>query len=414
MNTETATPPASTSAPTAAIRQKATLGILLAISASHFINDMVQSLLPSLYPLLKENLDLNFTQIGLITLTFQCTASLLQPVVGLVTDKKPMPYSLAIGMGLSLMGLILLSVAPVYGVVLLAAALVGLGSSIFHPESSRIARMASGGRYGFAQSVFQVGGNAGHAIGPLLAAFFIVPHGQSSVAWFAIAAFVGIVVLANVGRWYKEKLMSARKKPPLTLQEMERALSRRRVAWSIFILVMLVFSKQFYMASFHTFYAFYLMDKFALTIGQAQICLFIFLASFAAGVLMGGSLGDRFGRKYVIWGSVLGTLPFTVALPYANLPMTIALSVMVGIILASAMSSIIVYAQELMPGRVGLVAGLFFGLSFGMGGLGAALLGVLADMTSITFVYAVCAWLPAIGIITWLLPNDAVGAKIRK
>lgn len=386
-------------------REKTAYLILGAISLSHFINDMIQSLMPSLYPLLKENLNLDYTRIGLITLTFQCTASLLQPLVGLITDKKPMSFSLAAGMGLSLAGLLLLSVAPAYGLVLLAAALIGFGSSIFHPESSRIARMASGGRFGMAQSVFQVGGNAGHAIGPLLAAFFIVPHGQHSVAWFALIALTGIFILGYVGKWYREKLEHLRKKPPLTLREVEQALSRRRVAFSIFILVMLVFSKQFYMASFHTFYAFYLMDKFGLTIGQAQICLFVFLGAFAAGVMLGGPLGDRFGRKYVIWGSVLGTLPFTLALPYANLPFTIVLSILIGAILASAMSSIIVYAQELIPGRIGLVAGLFFGFAFGLGGLGAALLGVLADMTSISFVYAVCAWLPAIGIITWFLPD---------
>jgi FSR family fosmidomycin resistance protein-like MFS transporter len=392
-------------------QQATTFAILGAVSLSHFINDMIQSLVPSLYPILKTSFALDYGHIGLITFTFQCTASLLQPVVGLYTDKRALPFSLAVGMGFSLVGLLLLSMAPAYGIILLAAALIGLGSAVFHPESSRIARMASGGRYGMAQSVFQVGGNAGQALGPLLAAFFVVPHGQYSVAYFAIVALIGIIILSYVGRWYKNQLEHMRKKPPLTLAQVEQALSRRRVVMSIGILVALVFSKQFYMASFHTFYAFYLIDKFGLSIGEAQIYLFIFLGAFAVGVLVGGPAGDRIGRKYVIWGSVLGVLPFTLALPHVDLFWTVTLSIIIGFVLASAMSAIIVYAQELMPGRVGLVAGLFFGLAFGMGGLGAALLGQLADMTSIATVYHVCAWLPVIGLITWFLPTMTRSGK---
>lgn len=377
--------------------------VLAAISFSHLLNDLIQSLIPALYPILKEAYALDFAQIGLITLTFQVTASLLQPLVGMYTDRRPSPYSLAIGMTFSLVGLVLLSVAGTYAVLLLAAGLVGMGSSVFHPESSRIARLASGGRHGLAQSVFQVGGNAGSALGPLLAAFIVVPHGQSSIAWFSAVALLAIVVLFNIGRWYRAHLAARRKARAAAPDRL--ALPRRTVAVSLTVLIALVFSKQVYLASLSSYYTFYLIHRFGVSVQSAQVHLFVFLGAVAAGTLLGGPIGDRFGRKYVIWGSILGVLPFTLMLPHASLFWTGILSVVIGLILASAFSAIVVYAQELMPGRIGLVAGLFFGLSFGLGGLGAALLGELADHTSIEFVYAVCAFLPAIGLLTAFLPN---------
>ncbi len=378
-------------------------GILLAISVSHLLNDLMQSLVPAVYPILKAKFSLDFGQVGLISLTFYLTASLLQPVVGLVTDRRPMPFSLSAGMGSTLAGLLLLSVAGSFHAILLAAGLIGLGSAVFHPESSRVARMASGGRHGLAQSVFQVGGNAGSAIGPLLAAFVVVRHGQSSIAWFSMAALLAMAVLAMVGRWYGRRVAERRRAPAVAL--LTSPLSRARVIASVAILLTLIFSKYFYMASLGTYYTFYLIDRFGVAIDTAQLLLFVFLGSVAVGTVVGGPLGDRFGRKRVIWVSILGVLPFTLALPHANLLWTTILTVPIGLVLASAFSAILVYAQDLLPGRVGLVGGLFFGFAFGMGGLGAAVLGRLADATSIEHVYALCAYLPAIGLLTAFLPD---------
>ena len=379
--------------------------ILLAISFSHLLNDTIQSLIPAIYPVLKNSFHLNFTQIGLITLTFQCTASLFQPFVGLYTDRRPKPYSLAIGMGFTLIGLVLLSVAGNFPTILVSAALVGLGSSIFHPEASRLARMASGGKHGLAQSIFQVGGNAGSSAGPLLAALIIVPKGQSSIAWFSVVALVAIIILSIVGKWYAENLYriptksSAKRKPGQAL------LSKQRIVFSLAILIALIFSKYFYLVSLSNYFTFYLINKFHLGIQTAQIYLFLFLFAVAAGTIIGGPVGDRIGRKYVIWASILGVAPFTIALPYADLLWTGVLVVIIGVILASAFSVIIVYAQELVPGKTGLIAGIFFGTAFGMAGIGSAVLGRLADWTSINFVYSVCSFLPLIGLLTAFLPN---------
>ncbi|CAN7407978.1 MFS transporter [Trinickia sp. LjRoot230] len=376
--------------------------VLGAISFSHLMNDMIQSLILAIYPMLKASFSLSFMQIGLITLAYQITASLLQPLVGYYTDKRPMPYSLPVGMGFTLTGLLLMSVAPNFPMLLLAAALVGCGSSVFHPESSRVARMASGGRYGLAQSLFQVGGNVGSSLGPLLAALIIIPHGQRSIAWFSVAALVAIVVLANIGRWYSRH-PATKKKGGARVGHPE--LSRQRVAFAIGVLVLLVFSKYFYLASINSYFTFYLIDKFHLSVQAAQIHLFVFLAAVAAGTIIGGPIGDRIGRKYVIWASILGVAPFTLLLPYANLFWTNVLVVIIGVVLASAFSAILVYAQELIPGKVGMVAGLFFGFAFGLGGVGAAVLGNLADATSIAYVYKVCSFLPLIGVLTILLPD---------
>ena len=378
-------------------------GILVAISVSHLLNDLMQSLVPSVYPILKSKFALDFGQVGLISLTFYLTASLLQPVVGLVTDRRPMPFSLPVGMASTLAGLLLLSVASSFATILLAAGMIGLGSAVFHPESSRVARMASGGRHGLAQSVFQVGGNAGSAIGPLLAAFVVVRHGQSSIAWFSIAALLAMAVLALVGRWYGRRVAERRRVP--VAAPAVSTLPRARVVASVAILLTLIFSKYFYMASLGTYYTFYLIDRFGVAVDTAQLLLFVFLGSVAVGTVVGGPLGDRFGRKRVIWVSILGVLPFTLALPHVNLLWTAILTVPIGLILASAFSAILVYAQDLLPGRVGLVGGLFFGFAFGMGGLGAAVLGRLADATSIEHVYALCAYLPALGLLTALLPD---------
>ena len=384
--------------------------VLLALSFSHLLNDTIQSLLPAIYPLLKESFALNFTQIGLITLTFQLTASILQPVVGVYTDRRPKPYSLAIGMGVSLCGLVLLSRAPNYASILVAAAMVGLGSSIFHPEASRVARLASGGRHGFAQALFQVGGNLGSSIGPLLAALIIVPHGQSSIIWFSSVAIVGILLLSRVGGWY-QRLLARRHGAPLAVRPAGHAhLSRRQVIGAVAILLVLIFSKFFYTVSLSNYYTFYLIEKFHTPVRTAQVYLFIFLFAVAAGTILGGPIGDRYGRKAVIWGSILGVAPFTLLLPHVNLFWTIVLTILVGLILSSAFSAILVYAQELVPGKVGTVAGLFFGFAFGMGGLGSALLGRLADHTSIIFVFEVCAFLPLLGLLTAFLP-DLDGAK---
>ena len=389
----------------AGFREGATLAILGALSLSHGLNDLIQSLLPAIYPLLKESYALDFGQIGLITLAFQLTASILQPLIGLYTDKYPKPYSLTVGMGCTLAGLLLLSVAASYPVILLAAALVGVGSSIFHPESSRMARVASGGQHGFAQSLFQLGGNCGSAVGPLLAAFIVVPHGQKSIAWFSIVALVGMVVLFNCGRWYSARLARQAANGPARSSAAKTRLPNNVVVRSIAILIALMFSKFVYLASMSSYLTFYLIDRFKLDVSQAQLYLFVFLFATAAGTFLGGPIGDRVGRKPVIWGSILGVLPFTLALPYANLFWTVVLSIPIGLVLASAFSAIIVFAQDLVPGRTGLIAGLFFGFAFGMGGVGAAMLGTLADHTSIQFVFRLCAWLPALGLLAAFLPN---------
>jgi len=381
------------------------LRVLAAVSFCHFLNDLIQAMLPAIYPLLKANYALDFAQIGLITLVFQLTASLLQPVVGTYTDRNPLPYSLAIGMSCTLLGLLLLSRAA-YPLLLLAAALVGTGSSVFHPESSRIARLASGGRHGFAQSFFQVGGNLGTAAGPLLAAFIVLPRGQASVAWFGVAALIAIALLVRVGGWYKTHRV-ARARAQVARAP---ALPKQKIVLAIAVLLTLIFSKYFYLASLNTYYTFYLMQRFGMTAQDAQFHLFLFLGSVALGTLVGGPVGDRIGRKYVIWASILGVLPFTLALPHADLFWTSVLSIVIGLILSSAFSAILVYAQELLPGKVGMIAGLFFGFAFGMGGLGAALLGQLADAKGIEFVYRVCAYLPAIGLLAVFLPN----LRVRK
>jgi len=391
--------------PANATEERTMFRVLAAVSFCHVLNDMMQSLLPSIYPILKASFHLNFTQIGFITLTFQITASLLQPVIGHYTDRKPMPYSLPIGMVFTLVGLLLLAIAPTFPLLLLAAALIGMGSAVFHPESSRVARMASGGKHGFAQSFFQVGGNTGSAIGPLLAVFIILPHGQIGSAWFSIAALLGILVLIRISRWYKAHLTHLQNKPAKHAEE-SAGLPRRQVITAIAVLIALIFSKYFYLAGLSSYYTFYLISKFHVSVQSSQLHLFAFLAAVAAGTLIGGPVGDRVGRKSVIWCSILGVLPFTLVLPYANLFWTGVLSVIIGFVIASAFSAILVYAQDLVPGRVGMISGLFFGFAFGMGGIGAAVLGKLADMTSIIFVYKVCAYLPAIGLLTGLLPNS--------
>jgi MFS transporter, FSR family, fosmidomycin resistance protein len=376
--------------------------VLGSISFSHFLNDTMQSLIPSVYPILKDSYALDFTQIGLITLAFQFTASLLQPVVGHLTDKKPQPFSLALGMGFTFFGLLLLSVARQYPVILVAAALVGLGSAVFHPESARIARLASGGRYGFAQSVFQVGGNLGSSMGPVLAALIVVPFGQPSIAWFSSIAFLAIVILWRIGSWYKPQIAARKFAAP---EPHPDAPDSRRVRIALVVLVALLFSKQLYVSSLSSYYIFYLIDRFGVSTQAAQLYLFVFLAANAVGAFFGGPLGDRFGRKYVIWFSILGALPFTLALPYAGLFASAVLTVFIGLILSSATSSIIVLAQELMPHRFGMISGVFFGVAFGIGGLGAAVLGKVADLTGIAFVYQVCAFLPAIGLLAVFLPK---------
>ncbi|MFK8259372.1 MFS transporter [Erwinia sp. AnSW2-5] len=382
--------------------RRTAFGILGAISVAHLLNDMIQSLILAIYPLLREDFSLSFVQIGMITLTYQMTASLLQPLIGHFTDKHPQPWSLPVGMGFTLCGLVLLSMATTFPMILVAAALVGTGSSVFHPESSRVARMASGGRHGLAQSLFQVGGNFGSSLGPLLAALIIAPYGRGNVAWFSLAALLGIVVLLQISRWYQNQNRVAKSQtaPAVNL------LPRRQVAFAITILLVLVFSKYFYLTSLSSYYTFYLMHKFGLSVQNAQLHLFMFLFAVAAGTVIGGPIGDKIGRKRVIWVSILGVAPFTLMLPYVNLWWTGALSVVIGFVLASAFSAILVYAQELMPGRIGMVSGLFFGFSFGMGGLGAAILGVVADHQGIELVYQICAYLPLLGILTAFLPDN--------
>lgn len=395
---------------TAAAAHDTVMPIILALSLSHMLNDTLQALLPAIYPVLKESYKLTFSEIGLITMTFQCTSSLLQPLVGSYTDKRPMPYSLAIGMGSTLVGLLLLSQAHTLGMILLAAALVGTGSSVFHPEASRLAYMAAGGRHGFAQSLFQVGGNFGSAMGPLLAAAIVVPRGQGSLALFSLIAIAAILVLSYVGRWYGANLH--RLKPKVRKSGAGgTGLSSGRVAFALVILVLLIISKYFYMVSLSNYYTFYLIDRFGVSVQTSQYLLFVFLFAVAAGTIAGGPIGDRFGRKIVIWVSILGVAPFSLALPYAGFYGTIVLSAIAGALLASAFSAIIVFAQELLPGKVGLVAGLFFGFAFGISGIAASALGQLADRTSIEYVFRLCSYFPLLGLLTVFLPNIGRPAK---
>lgn len=379
--------------------------VLAGLSLAHLLNDTLQALLPSLYPLLKDSYHLSFAQIGLITFTYQLTGSLLQPVVGTYTDRRPMPFSLACGMGFTLTGIVLFAWATTFPMLILAALVTGTGSAIFHPEASRLARLASGGKHGFAQAFFQVGGNLGTSLGPLAAALVVVPHGQRHLLWFTLLALGGIVLLTRLGGWYRRHLDEVRARPRSKSAPTAQTLSPRRVALALGVLAALIFSKYFYLASMTNYYTFYLIDRFGVSVQQAQIYLFVFLFAVAAGTILGGPVGDRIGRKYVIWTSILGVAPFTLALPYVNLFGTVALSVIIGVVLASAFSAILVYGQELMPGKVGTIAGLFFGLAFGMAGIGSAAIGKLADHTSINYVFHVCSFLPLIGLVTAALPD---------
>lgn len=376
--------------------------VILAVSFCHFINDIMQSLLAAIYPMIKEDYGLDFWQIGLLTFTFQVTASLLQPLIGMYTDKRPLPYSLSFGMGSSLVGLLLLGFATHYWVLLVGAAFIGIGSAIFHPESSRVARLASGGRYGLAQSLFQVGGNTGQALGPLLAAFIVVPRGQGSVSWFAFAALAGMIILWRVGVWYARNRIAAASRHGASR---ELPFARNTIVTALVVLGILTFSKNVYMASLSSYYTFYVIEKFGVSIQNSQVLLFVLLGAAAVGTIVGGPLGDRFGAKTVIWFSILGVLPFTLALPHVDLFWTAVLSAIIGLIMASAFPAIVVFAQELLPGRVGMVAGIFFGFAFGMGGLGAAVLGIVADIRGIDYVYGICAFLPALGLLTVFLPD---------
>ena len=379
--------------------------VLLAVSFMHLSNDTLQSLIPAIYPLVKKSLDLNFSQIGLITLVFQMASSLFQPVIGWYTDKKPLPYSLPIGMFSSLCGVILLSYAHTFSMVLIAVALTGIGSSVFHPEASRLAHMASGGKRGLAQSIFQVGGNFGSSLGPLLAALLIAPYGQSNLIWFALLALLTILLMLRVSHWYKNNLHRLKpiEKPKTSKNAVP--LSKNKIKWALAVLLILIFSKYIYLASLSSYYTFYLIHKFGVSIQHSQYFLFLYLFAAAAGTLLGGPIGDRIGRKYVIWISILGTAPFALAMPHLNLLWTAVFSVCIGFILSSAFSAILVYAQELMPGKVGMIAGFFFGFAFGVAGIGSALLGKLADSTSIEHVYFICSFFPLIGLITAFLPN---------
>ena len=401
MNISSATATKTIQAP---LVQKTVYSILFSIAFAHLLNDLMQSVIPSTYPILKENFNLSFTQIGLITFVFQLTASILQPFIGFYTDKYPKPYSLVIAMLFTITGLGFLSISTSFWMLLVSVAFVGIGSSIFHPEASRVAYLGSGGKRGLAQSIFQLGGNSGSAIGPLLVALVVAPFGQSNIIWFVIVGILGIIILSRIALWYQNHLdLRAAKK--IVTEDVVVPLSKRKINLSIAVLLLLIFSKFFYMASMSSYFTFYLMHKFGLTIQESQFHLFIFLASVAAGTLIGGPLGDRFGRKYIIWISILGAAPFTLLLPYANLFWTGALSVIIGIIIASAFSAILVFAQELMPGKVGMISGLFFGFAFGMGGLGSAILGYVADQTSIEYVYKLSSFLPLIGVFTYFLPN---------
>lgn len=385
--------------------QEATFSIVLALSFAHLLNDMMQSLLPAIYPIIKDAYHLDFGQIGLITLAFQLTASLGQPLVGMYTDRRPQPYSLVAGMGSTLVGLIVLANAGSYMMLLVGAALIGTGSAVFHPESTRMARMASGGRHGFAQSLFQVGGQAGQALGPLLAAFIVVPRGQASISWFSLAALIAMVLLLQVGHWYKRQSPTPVKAKTVTAATGSAKKAQVGVTLAVTLLVLLMFSKNAYTASLSSYYTFFLIGKFGVSVQASQILLFLFLVAQALGSLIGGHLGDRIGRRKIIWISILGAMPFTLVLPYANLPWTIVLTIIIGMIMASAFPAILVYALELLPGRVGMIAGLFYGVSFGLGALSAAALGELADLTSLDAVYQACAFLPLIGLLTWFLPD---------
>ena len=389
-------------APTRAAAEKTTVSIIVAVSVCHFINDIGQSLLSAIYPILKQNYGLDFLQIGLLTFTFLVTASLLQPLIGLYTDKRPLPYSLAWGMGSSLVGLVVLAFAHDYWLLLIGAALVGIGSAVFHPESSRVARLASGGRHGFAQSLFQVGGNFGSAAGPLLAAFIVLPRGQESVSWFALVSLAGIIILWRVGAWYAAHRRANANRPVVSRVS---PYSRRIIAVALVVLIVLTFTKNIYMNSISSYYTFYVIERFGLSIQDSQILLFVFLGAAAAGVYAGGPIGDRYGTKFVIWVSILGVVPFTLALPYADLTWTVVLSIIIGFIFSSAFPAIVVMAQELLPGRVGMVAGMFFGFAFGIGGIAAAVLGAIADVSGIEFVFWLCSFLPLLGLLTVFLPN---------
>lgn len=393
---------ATASAPATSVASKTTLSIIIAVSVCHLINDVMQSLLSAIYPILKESYGLDYVQIGLLTFTFQVTASLLQPAIGMYTDKRPLPYSLPVGMASSLVGLIVLGFAQSYWLLLLGSAFVGLGSAIFHPESSRVARLASGGRHGLAQSLFQVGGNAGSAIGPLLAAFIVLPRGQQSVSWFAVGSLLGIFILWRVGRWYAEHRRANAGKAPASTALL---FDKRTTMIALTVLTILTLTKNAYMASLSSYYTFFLIDKFGVGVQDAQLLLFVYLGASALGVFLGGPIGDRFGAKFVIWFSILGVLPFTLLLPYADLTWTVILTILVGLIFSSAFSAIVVFAQELMPGRVGMIAGIFFGFAFGAGGIAAAALGALADQTSIEFVFWLCSFMPLMGLLTVFLPE---------
>ena len=393
-------------------RKNATFSVLLMVSLGHLLNDMFQSVIPSIYPMIKESLGLSFVQVGAITLTNQITSSLLQPLVGYYSDKHPRPYGLVVGMCFTLTGLLLLSVANSFPAVLLSVAFVGVGSSVLHPESSKVARLASGGAKGMAQSIFQIGGNVGRAFGPVAVALIVVPHGQGSIRWFALLAVVAVWVLSRIGRWYQKQLAKqAAKVVPnagrneVVLQENKNNLTRRQIVIALVVLLVLMFSKDFYTANIQSYLTFYMIDKFGLSVGASQYVLFAFLVSTAIGLLIGGEVGDRYGRKYVIWGSILGSSPFALLLPYCNLAWTIVLAVLVGMVMSSAMSAILVYGTELLPGSVGMISGAFFGLSFGLGGIGSALFGGLADLTNIQYVFQLTAFLPLLGIVAYFLPN---------
>jgi FSR family fosmidomycin resistance protein-like MFS transporter len=387
------------------IKHKAALSILLMVSLGHLLNDMFQAVIPSIYPMIKESLGLSFMQVGAITLTNQITSSLLQPMVGYFSDKHPRPYGLVVGMCFTLTGLLLLSVAESFPLVLLSVAFVGIGSSVLHPESSKVARLASGGAKGMAQSIFQIGGNVGRAIGPVAVVLIVIPHGQGSIRWFALLAVVAIWVLARIGRWYKKQIALYGWSKSRFDMENESHLSRRQIIVALLVLLVLMFSKDFYTANVQSYLTFYMIDKFGLSVTASQYVLFAFLVSTAVGLLIGGEIGDRYGRKYVIWVSILGSSPFALLLPYCNLTWTIILFILVGMVMASAMPAILVYATELLPGNIGMISGAFFGLSFGLGGIGSAIFGWLADLTSIQYVFQLTAFLPLLGIVTYLLPN---------
>lgn len=378
--------------------------MLVICGISHFLNDMIQSIIPSIYPIIKDKFDFSFAQIGIITLVFQMTSSILQPFTGLYADRHPRPYALSIGMCFTLTGLLMLAFADNYLLILLAVSIVGFGSSVFHPTASRVAQLASGGRKSLAQAIFQVGGNGGSALGPLLAALIILPFGQHAISWFAIAALLAAIIMVRLGAWYKERLVYSVKHPQKATG-LNTHISKRAKYGALGILILLVFSKYFYTSCITSYFTFFLIDKFGITVQASQICLFVFLAAFAIGTLAGGMFGDRFGRKYVIWFSILGAAPFAIAMPYANFTLTIVCTFLSGLIIASAFSSIVVYATDLMPDKVGLIAGIFFGLMFGLGGLGSAFFGWLADLTSIEFIFQVSAFLPLLGVIAGFLPD---------